>query len=264
MTGDGKSTRPGSGHAPDAYGNTFGAVYDDWYPLEFAHGAEAVAALARYAGRGEALELGVGTGRIAIPLARRGVPVHGVDVSPVMLERLRAKPGGHLVRTVLADMADPDACDLGRRFTLVYSVFNSLFCIPAQARQTASLAVAARHLAPGGRLVVDHQMPADVAPGISVRHFHAADDEVRFSLVDCDPVTQIMKRRTVAVTDDGVTSYRSVIRYVWPAELDLMAAAAGLVLTARRADWAGTPMRPGSPGCVSVYRHRTHEGDPAG
>ncbi|ARZ71881.1 class I SAM-dependent methyltransferase [Streptomyces sp. HU2014] len=254
MEADERTGREPDGHGIGDYGRTFGEVYDDWYPPEFADGAAAVAALARLAGGGEALELGVGTGRVAIPLARRGVRVHGVDSSPEMLRRLRGKPGGHLVRTVLADMAD---CDLGRRFTLVYSVFNSLFCLPDQARQAACLAVAARHLAPGGRVVVDHQMPADVSPGVSVRHFHTGEDRFRFSVVDCDPVTQVMERRTVAVTDGGVVSYRSVIRYVWPGELDLLAAAAGLVPLARTADWQGSPMSPDSPGCVSVYRHRS-------
>ncbi|WP_170116832.1 class I SAM-dependent methyltransferase, partial [Streptomyces albireticuli] len=256
MEADEETPPPGrepDGHGSGDYGRTFGEVYDDWYPPGFADGDAAVAALADLGGDGEALELGVGTGRIAIPLARRGLRVHGVDSSPEMLRRLRGKPGGDLVRAVLADMAD---CDLGHRFTLVYSVFNSLFCLPDQARQAACLAVAARHLAPGGRLVVEHQMPAGVSPGVSVRHFHTGADRFRFSVVDCDPVTQVMERRTVAVTDGDAVSYRSVIRYVWPGELDLMAAAAGLVPLARTADWKGSPMSPDSPCCVSVYGHR--------
>lgn len=239
-------------HHDDDYGRTFGDVYDDWYSLDFDDGAGAVEVLARYGRDGGALELGVGTGRIAIPLAARGISVHGVDTSPDMLRRLRAKPGAELVRTELADMTD---CDLGRRFALVYSVFNSLFCVPDQRRQTACFAVAARHLAgPCGRFVVDHQIPDAVGSGSSVRHLHAGPDRFRFSVVHCDPVTQIMERQTMVVENGGVTPYRSVIRYVWPSEMDLMAAAAGLTLEDRWPGWQGGTVRPDTRRCISVYR----------
>jgi SAM-dependent methyltransferase len=209
--------------------------------------------LAGLAGDGRALELAVGTGRVAIPLAARGVPVSGIELSPAMLERLRAKPGGEAVDAVEGDMT---TTRVPGDFSVVYLVFNTITNVLEQDAQVAVFENAARHLAPGGCFVVEVNLPIlrVLPPG---ERFRVFADEPDYHAYDeyADPASQRQWSHHVRFRADG--TYRKVsmpFRYVWPAELDLMARIAGLRLTERWADWDRTPFTADSRQHVSVWQ----------
>ncbi|WP_309133397.1 class I SAM-dependent methyltransferase [Cellulomonas sp.] len=208
--------------------------------------------LAALAGDGRALELAVGTGRVAVPLAARGVPVAGVELSPAMLAQLRTKVDEATLPVVLGDMA---TATVPGEFALVYVVYNAISNLLTQDAQVACVANAARHLVPGGRFVVELGVPdlRVLPPGQPGVLFASAD---RYLGVDTvDPLHQRLVSHHVRWDDDGTAEvWRSSHRYVWPAELDLMARLAGLVLEERHADWSGTPFTAESRSHVSVYR----------
>ena len=132
-------------YGPETYGEQVADVYDEWYRMPYDETQEC-STLAELAGAGRALELGIGTGRIALPLAARGVEVHGIDSSPAMLEQLRAKPGGDRITTTLGNMAD---VDVDGEFSLVFVIFNTFFMLTSQAEQVRCFRNVAAHLAPG-------------------------------------------------------------------------------------------------------------------
>ncbi len=211
--------------------------------------------LARLAGRGRALELGVGTGRIAVPLNARGVGVHGIDLSPAMLARLRAKPGGEGVEVTTGDFATTRVAE---RFTLVYLVFNTIMNLTTQAAQVACFRNAAEHLEPGGSFVIEVMVPdlRRLPPGQTAVPFDVGPTGWAYDVYDV--ATQAMSSNYVEVRD-GRGRHRSIpFRYVWPAELDLMAELAGLRLRERWAGWAREPFTSDSTHHVSVW------GKPAG
>lgn len=228
------------------------ARYDDSTGEEFQ--PEVVAAtvevLADLAGDGRALELGIGTGRIALPLTRRGVGVHGIDLSRAMVARLRAKPGGEAIGVAIGDFA---TTRVGGTFSLVYLVFNTIANLTTQEAQVACFRNAAAHLEPGGCFVIEVGVPElrKLPPGQNVVPFHVSPTGWAFDVYDV--ATQAMSSNYVEVVD-GRSRYRSIpFRYVWPAELDLMARLAGLRLRERWDGWTRGAFTSESAKHVSVW-----------
>ena len=239
------------GYDAATYGDRIASVYDDWYQARLDPGP-AVELLAELAGDGRALELGVGTGRIAIPLTERGVRVTGVDASRAMVDRLHAKSGGERVEVVIGDFTD---VVVGGSFSLVYIPFTTLFALPSQDDQLRCLRNVATHLDPGGHFVMDAFVP-DVArfrnhQDLSVQSI--GTDQVVVDASRHDPVMQRVESSHVVFTEGGVRLYPVVVRYAWPAELDAMALAAGMRLKWRFADYDRRAFDAASTRHVSVY-----------
>jgi SAM-dependent methyltransferase len=210
----------------------------------------AVDFLAELAGHGQALELGIGTGRIALPLARRGVPVHGIDLSRAMVARLRDKPGGGAIGVTIGDFA---TTAVAGRFSLVYLVFNTIMNLTSQDGQVACFGNAAAHLEPGGCFVIEVMVPElrKLPAGQNAVPFQVRPGSWAFDLYDT--ATQAMSSNYVEVSG-GRGEYRSVpFRYAWPAELDLMARLAGMRLRERWAGWTREPFTSDSHQHVSVF-----------
>lgn len=240
------------GYDASTYGERFADVYDDWYAFRD-DTPRCVDTLAHLAGGGPVLELGVGTGRLAVPLAERGLSVTGVDSSPAMLQRLAAKPGGAAVRAVLGDMADPPVGDA--TFSLVFVAYNTLFNLVGEGDQARCLANAAAHLVPGGSVVVEAFVPDpdhEGNDGLTVREITA--DQVVLSVSRSDPARQEVLGQFVDISETGITLRPWHVRWSTPEQLDAMAAAAGLALAHRWADWARTSWSDDAPIHVSVYR----------
>jgi SAM-dependent methyltransferase len=236
---------------PETYGDRVADVYDEWYkPIDTA--AE-VALLTELAGAGPALELGIGTGRIAIPLAANGVEVHGVDASPAMVAQLRAKPGGEAIPVVLGDMAD---VPVDGTFALVFVVFNTFFQLYSQDAQLRCFANVARHLQPGGRFVVHAFVPdtSRVEAGEHLAVKEASLDRVRLDASVFDALEQRLDTTQVRITEQGIRLVHAKLRFAWPPELDLMAKLAGLTLEHRWASFDKQPFSAASAFAVSVYR----------
>ncbi|MGP4110891.1 class I SAM-dependent DNA methyltransferase [Streptomyces sp. 4N509B] len=206
--------------------------------------------LEELAGGGRALELGVGTGRVALPLAERGVEVHGIELSKAMAARLRAKPGGDAIGVTIGDFSSARAPGT---FSLAYLVFNTIMNLTTQAAQVACFRNVAAHLAPGGCFLLEVGVPElrRLPPGQHVVPFHVSP--TRWSFDVYDTATQAMSSNYVEVVD-GRGSYRSIpFRYVWPAELDLMAELAGLRLRERWEGWRREPFTSESERHVSLW-----------
>ena len=234
------------------FGERVAATYDESSGEEFEPGyADQVAdVLAELAGGGRALELAIGTGRIALPLARRGVAVHGVDMSRAMVARLRAKPGGGDIGVTIGDFA---TTKVDGTFSLAYLVFNTIMNLTTQAAQVDCFRNVAAHLAPGGRFVIEVSVPGlrSLPAGQDVVPFHVSP--TRWAFDRYDVATQAMSSNYVEVID-GRGDYRSIpFRYVWPAELDLMAQLAGLELRERWDGWTREPFTSESRHHVSVW-----------
>ncbi|HZG04579.1 MAG TPA: class I SAM-dependent methyltransferase [Streptomyces sp.] len=234
------------------FGEAVAATYDESAADMFEPGVvdPAVDLLEELAGDGRVLELGIGTGRIALPLARRGVPVHGIDLSRAMVARLRAKPGGDAIGVTIGDFA---TTRVDGTFSVAYLVFNTIMNLTTQDAQVECFRNAAAHLEPGGCFVVEVGVPElrRLPPGQNVVPFRTSPTQWAFDLYDT--ATQAMSSNYVEVVD-GRGSYRSIpFRYVWPAELDLMARIAGLRLRERWAGWAREPFTGESDRHVSVW-----------
>jgi SAM-dependent methyltransferase len=208
--------------------------------------------LAQLAAGGPALELAVGTGRVAVPLAAQGVPVVGIELSPHMVEQLRTKVDETVVPVVIGDMATATAPG---EYTLVYVVYNAISMLLTQAEQVECFRNAARHLGPGGRFVVELWVPdlRRLPPGPSATVFVSEPGYIALDTYD------VLRQHVVSHHfrfDDGrhAELFRSPHRYVWPAELDLMAQLAGFDLESRHADWDGAEFTAESRSHVSVYR----------
>ncbi|GAB3826943.1 class I SAM-dependent DNA methyltransferase [Dactylosporangium cerinum] len=210
----------------------------------------AIDTLAKLADGGRALELGIGTGRIALPLAARGVPVHGIDLSRAMVARLREKPGGEAIGVTIGDFA---TARVDAAFSVAYLVFNTIMNLTTQAAQVACFRNVAAHLQPGGRFVVEVMMPdlRRLPPGQDVVPFLVSETRWAYDLYDV--ATQSMSSNYVEVSG-GRGGFRSIpFRYVWPAELDLMAQMAGLHLQHRWSGWEQEPFTSDSTQHVSVW-----------
>lgn len=239
---------------PDGYfGEQVAAEYDESESSMFDPGAveTTVDLLAELAGSGRALELAVGTGRIALPLARRGVPVHGIDMSSAMVARLRARPGGDAIGVTIGDIA---TTRVDGTFSLAYLVFNTIMNLTTQDAQVACFANAAAHLAPGGHFVIETMVPQLrlLPPGQTAVPFEIGPEQCAFDVYDV--ATQAMSSNYLRI-GSGRAEFSSIpFRYVWPAELDLMARLAGLRLAERWADWRRQPFTSESGQHVSVWR----------
>jgi len=207
--------------------------------------------LAELAGDGPALELAIGTGRVALPLRARGVDVHGIELSPPMVDQLRAKPGGADVPVTIGDMSSTRAPG---SFTLVYLVWNALMNVTTQDEQVAVFENAAAHLEPGGRFVVEVIVPQvhRVPPGEAGRVFALDPDHVGVETFD-DRVGQIASSHHWWTVDGRLLRHSAPYRYVWPSEVDLMARLAGLRLQHRWSDWTGTAFSSTSEQQVAVF-----------
>ena len=234
------------------YGERIADIYDDLHAERFDVPAT-VEVLASLAGDGPALELAIGTGRVALPLAARGVRVEGIDVSPAMVAKLRSKPGGDAIPVTMGDFAD---VAVEGEFRLIYVVFNTLFALLTQEAQVRCFARAAEHLAPGGVFLVEAFVP-DLGlfghDGRRLRPLHLGADRVTIDLGMLDRVGQRVDATQMVVTEAGIKLYPVALRYAWPAELDLMARLAGLDLKQRWAGWHREPFGPDSTVHVSVY-----------
>jgi len=210
--------------------------------------------LAGLAGDGAALELAVGTGRVALPLAARGVPVSGIELSSDMLARLRAKPGGDAIPVAIGDMA---TTRVQGAFRLVYLLFNTIGNVETQDRQVACFANAAAHLERGGCFVIEVGVPdlRRLVPGHDAVVFSHAPGYVGYDRYD-DLVAQHAVSHHFVAHDSGAREVRTPFRYVWPSELDLMARLAGLEPADRWADWDRSPFTGDSTSHVSVWRKR--------
>ncbi len=212
----------------------------------------AVDFLADLAGDGTALELAIGTGRIALPLAHKGVPVDGIELSRAMVDRLRAKPGGEALHVTLGDMS---TVGTGKTYRVVYLVFNTVFNLLTQDDQVACFENAARHLTEDGAFLVEAAVPSSSLPS----HSYARPEDVQAQAVTLDvciydPVTQIFDENHVRISqDEGIRFGPISCRLAWPSELDLMARLAGLRLEQRWGGWQRQPYT-GTDAHVSVYR----------
>jgi hypothetical protein len=210
----------------------------------------AVDLLAELAGDGAALEFAIGTGRIALPLAERGVRVVGIDNSEAMLARLREKPGADRLEAMVGDMASTRA---EGEFAVVYLVFNTIFNLTSQDGQVACFANAAAHLGRGGRFVIEARVPElqRLPLGQTVLPWRADPEGMTYYVYDTP--TQRLSGQHYSFTPDGFRPSPIEMRYAWPAELDLMARLAGMRLEGRYAGWRREPFTGLSPAHVSIY-----------
>ena len=206
--------------------------------------------LVELAGGGRALELGIGTGRIALPLARRGVPVHGIEMSKAMAARLRAKPGGQAIGVTIGDFA---TTTVDGTFSVAYLVYNTIMNLTTQAAQVACFRNVAAHLEPGGRFVIEVEIPElrRLPPGDTVRAFHVS--ETKWGFDEYDVAAQELTSHHFELVDGGVERFSAPFRYVWPSELDLMAQLAGMRLRERWSGWKREPFTSDSRTHVSVW-----------
>jgi SAM-dependent methyltransferase len=240
-------------YGPETYGERWADVYDAMLDERFARDTvDAVSFLLDLAGDGPVLELGIGTGRIALPLAERGVPVHGIDASPAMVAKLRRKPGGRRIRVTMGDF---ERVPVEGRFTLCYVVFNTLFALLTQEGQVRCLSRVARRLQPGGAFVVQAFVP-DLRRFDNEQRVETLEvgvDRLRLDVAVHDPLVQQITGQHVQLEEGRIRLYPVQLRYAFPSELDLMARLAGLELRGRWATWQRDPFTSDSGGHVSLY-----------
>ena len=237
----------------DHFGEEVAALYDESPRDMFAPEVlgTTVDVLAELSGDGAALEFAIGTGRVALPLADRGVPVSGIELSTAMVSRLRAKDGAHRIKVTIGDMA---TTRVGEGFRLVYLVFNTIGNLTTQDEQVACFANAAAHLQLGGYFVIEVGVPdlRRLPPGEDARVFAHAPGYVGYDRY-VDFVAQQAESHHFVADQSGVRESRTPFRYVWPSELDLMAKLAGMSLSARWAGWDRSPFTGDSTSHVSVW-----------
>jgi SAM-dependent methyltransferase len=206
--------------------------------------------LAELARNGRALELGIGTGRIALPLTQRGVQVHGIELSKAMAARLRAKPGGEDIGVTLGDFS---TATVDEEFSVAYLVFNTIMNLTTQAAQVACFRNVAGHLEPGGCFVMEVGVPElrRLPPGETIRAFHVS--ETRWGLDEYDVARQGLTSHHFEIVDGRLERVSIPFRYAWPAELDLMAQLAGMSLRERWSGWKREPFTSDSRKHVSVW-----------
>jgi SAM-dependent methyltransferase len=236
----------------DHFGEEIASRYDNaaWSMFDPALIEATVDFLAPLAGDGAALELGIGTGRIALPLAARGVPVHGIDLSEAMVARLRAKPGGADIPVAIGDFA---TTRVDGSFRLAYLVFNTIGNLTTQDAQVACFENVAAHLEPGGCFVVEIGVPQlqRLPPGERFRPFDVSQDHLGFD--ELDLATQGLVSHHFSLVDGEWRRVSMPFRYVWPAELDLMARIAGMRLRERWSSWQREPFTSDSTKHISVW-----------
>ena len=237
-------------YADETYGERVAEVYDDWFSEYDPHAIDTLAELAQ---NGRALELGIGTGRIALPLSERNVEVHGIDAAPSMISRLRSKPGSERITVTTGSFAD---IPVDGEFALVYVVFNTFFALPSQEEQVRCFRNVAAHLSPDGSFVIEAFVPnmARFTSGQVNWATRVTEDLVELDVGRHDQATQRVVSQKVVITDGNVRLYPVQIRYAWPSELDLMAQLAGLQLRERWSNWNREPFTSESGKHISIYQ----------
>jgi SAM-dependent methyltransferase len=238
------------GYGPETYGDRIADVYDELYTGLDTDGT--VETLAELAGAGPVLELAIGTGRLALPLAERGLELHGIDASEAMVAKLREKPGGDRIAVTMGDFAD---VGVEGRYPLVFIGFNTFFALLTQEDQLRCFANVAQHLADGGLFVLEAFFPdlARYDRDQRVNVIRLDTGEVVLDAARHDPVAQRIEASHVVISEAGTKLYPVNLRYAFPSELDLMARLAGLELKERWGGWRKEEFAPGSPRHVSVY-----------
>lgn len=229
------------------YGDRIADDYD-----RMVTGTAPVDTLERLAGGGRALELGIGTGRVALPLAARGVDVHGIESSAAMVAKLRAKPGGDAIPVTVGDFAD---FRVDGTFELIFAVFNTFFMLTTQEEQVQCFARVAEHLGAGGVFLIEAFVPdpSRFTNGQSVGISHLEADAVQLDLSRHDAAGQRVTCQHLVIDGGGTRLFPAQLRYAWPSELDLMARLAGLRLRERWSGWSGSRFTSSSTSHVSLY-----------
>jgi SAM-dependent methyltransferase len=241
-------------YQPNTYGERIAGIYDELYAD---YDPAAIAALHRLAGGKRALELGIGTGRIALPLQQTGVEVHGIDASEAMVARLRLKPGGDALPVTMGDFAE---VAVEGQYALIYVLFNTFYALLTQEDQLRCFCNVARHLAPQGVFVIEAFVP-DLARYTRLQStsvIYLDNDRLQLDASRLDPLAQHITSQHIMLTEQGVQLYPVKLRYVWPSEMDLMARLAGLQLRQRWGDWQGGVFSAQSGKHISIYAHAEH------
>jgi len=238
-------------YGPATYGDHIADVYDERYSQRDPESE--VARIAELAGDGPVLELGIGTGRVAVPLAAQGFEVHGIDASEAMVAQMRARAGGESIPVAIGDMREVSAP--GDGYSLAFVVFNTFFCLLDQDSQVDCFANVAGRLAPGGRFLIEAFVPdlGRFDRGQRTSAVAVTVDSVDLDVVMHDPVTQRLDGQHVLVRESGIRLLPVTLRYAFPGELDLMARLAGLVLESREGGWRKEPFTAASGVHVSVW-----------
>jgi SAM-dependent methyltransferase len=239
-------------YGPETYGERIADVYDSWYQY-MADVEDEVALLTELAAGGRVLELGIGTGRIAVPLALSGVDIQGIDTSPAIVAKMREKPGGDAIPVTIGNMTD---LPVDGEFSLIFVGFNTLFMLTTQDEQVQCFRSVAAHLAPGGCFLVHAFVPdlSRIERGDDLGVREAGLDRVRLDATKYDRVNQRLDTTQLRITPDGTEFVHARLRYAFPPELDLMAQLAGLRLESRWATYDQLPFTGESAFAVSVYR----------
>jgi SAM-dependent methyltransferase len=237
-----------SEHDAATYGDRIADVYDEWFPHEWLQTEASIERLAELAGSGPVLELGIGTGRVTIPLAQRGIEVHGIEASEAMAAKLREKPGGELVHVTVGDIADADVDGV---FRVVLAIGDTLNLLATQEEQIGCMRRFAEKLAPGGVFVAEGIVAKDPPPGGSVTVQRVEQDEVVLVVAS----GQAGRAAHVVIGSAGIRIIPMFGRQIPAPELDLMATLAGLRLRERWGGWEREPFGPGSRRHVSIYEH---------
>lgn len=234
----------------ETYGERIADVYDDWYS---GFDSASVQLLTELAHGGRVLELGIGTGRIAIPLMNSGVSVQGIDASEAMVAKLRAKPGGDKFPVIMGNFADVAVEGL---FSLIYVVFNTLYCLLTQEEQIRCFQNVAKHLTPEGVFVVDAFMPdmKRYTSGQALLVTSIRDHEVKLDASEIELDKQLISAQHMVLGEHQIVFYPIKIRYIWPSEMDLMARLSGLQLINRWSDWKKNEFSAKSEKHISVYQ----------
>lgn len=237
-------------YSASTYGEQIAEVYDEWYSdLNQA----VIPTLVELAQGGQALELGIGTGRVALPLQKAGIEVHGIDASQAMVEKLRAKPASGEIPVTIGNFAD---VAVEGQFDLIYIVFNTFFALPSQEEQVTCLRNAASRLTPNGVFLMEVFFPnmARYRDQQTVRATKIDEHRLQLEATRIDMINQQIVTQHTVLTNEGVRFYPVKIRYAWPAELDLMARLGGLTLKHRWGTWHKDPFTLENGRHISVYR----------
>jgi len=239
------------GYTLETYGERIAEVYDQYYPE---YDPAAIQVLAELAKGGKALELGIGTGRIALPLMQTGTSVQGIDISQSMVAKLRAKPGGESIKVTMGDFSD---VNVDGKFNLIYVVFNTFFSLLTQEEQVRCFQNVTSHLEPGGVFVIEAFVPdlTRFTGSQAIRGTHVSETEARVDITMVEYDKQVLTGQHLVFTSEGIRFYPVKIRYVWPTEMDLMARLGHLQLKMRWSDWKRNPFTSGSRMHVSIYGH---------
>jgi SAM-dependent methyltransferase len=240
-------------YAPETYGDRIADVYDEWYGgAAFLETEASIELLAELAGDGPVLELAIGTGRVALPLAARGIELHGIDASEAMVAKLREKPGGEGIPVTMGDFAE---VGVDGSYRLIFVAFNTLFALLTQEDQLRCFANAAAHLSEDGVFLIDVFVPdlARFDRNQRLQTNSVGTTEVNLDASRHDALAQRIDSVHVVVTEAGTKLYPVNLRYAFPSELDLMARLAGLELKHRWGGWRREPFTAASTRHVSVY-----------